>query len=53
MGRYKKAEKVYVEALEIRRKTLGKHHADYASSLNALARIYDKIDKKDEALKLY
>ena len=40
MGDYAKAEPLYEEALEIRRKVLGREHPDTAISLNNLASLY-------------
>jgi CHAT domain-containing protein len=40
MGDYARAEPLYRQALEIRRKSLGEAHPDYASSLESLATLY-------------
>ena len=40
MGDYAKAEPLYKEALEIRRKVLGREHPDTATSLDNLAGLY-------------
>ena len=37
MGEYAKAQSLFRQAMEIRRKTLGETHTDYAGSLNNLA----------------
>ena len=39
-GDYPRAEPLYRQALEIRKKVLGENHPDYAISLNNLARLY-------------
>ena len=40
MGAYDRAEPLYRQALEIRKKALGEGHPDYAPSLNNLAALY-------------
>ena len=40
MGDYAKAEPLYRQALEIRKRVLGENHPDYANSLNNLAMLY-------------
>ena len=40
MGDYARAEPLYRQALEIRKKALGEGHPDYAASLNNLAGLY-------------
>ena len=39
-GDYARAEPLYRQALEIRKKALGENHPDYAASLNNLATLY-------------
>ena len=39
-GEYKKSESFYLQAMEIRRKTLGEEHSDFAASLNNLGILY-------------
>src|SRR5205807_7974678 len=39
-GNFARAEPMFRQALEIRKKALGETHPDYASSLNDLARLY-------------
>ena len=43
MGDYAKAEPLYRQALEIRKKVLGENHPDYADSLNNLAVLYQAM----------
>ena len=40
MGDYARAEPLFRQALEIRKKALGESHPDYATSLNNLAVLY-------------
>ena len=40
MGDYAKAEPLFRQALEIRKRALGENHPDYANSLNNLAELY-------------
>ena len=42
MGDYAKAEPLFRQALEIRKRALGENHPDYASSLNNLAVLYQR-----------
>ena len=39
-GDYARAEPLYRQALEIKKKALGEKHPDYATSLNNLAALY-------------
>ena len=39
-GEYEEAERLHLEALEMRRQRLGEHHIDVADSLNDLALVY-------------
>ena len=43
MGDYAKAEPLYRQALEIRKRALGENHPDYATSLNNLAGLYQAM----------
>jgi CHAT domain-containing protein len=52
-GKYDDSEKLYVEALSIRKKILGAEHPDYALSCNNLASIYSKKKEYEKAEKLY
>jgi CHAT domain-containing protein len=53
MGEYAKAEPLYLQAREIRRKVLGEEHPDYAVTLNNLALLYRRMGKNAEAEPLY
>jgi len=53
MGDYARAEPLYRQALEIRRKVLGEQHPDYAASLNNLAVLYESMDDYARAEPLY
>ncbi|HRF20218.1 MAG TPA: tetratricopeptide repeat protein, partial [Chitinophagaceae bacterium] len=43
MGLYTKAEPLYIEARDIRKKMLGEKHPRYAMSLNNLATLYQEM----------
>ena len=49
MGQYEKAEPLYKQALEIRKRVLGEDHPDYASSLNNLALLYRDMGQYEKA----
>ena len=53
MGAYDRAEPLYRQALEIRKKALGEGHPDYAGSLNNLALLYHAMGAYDRAEPLY
>jgi CHAT domain-containing protein/tetratricopeptide (TPR) repeat protein len=53
MGDYTKAEPLYQQALDIRKKVLGDHHPDYASSLNNIGEIYHDMGDYTKAEPLY
>ena len=53
MGAYDRAEPLYRQALEIRKKVLGEEHPDYATSLNNLAELYCAMGAYDRAEPLY
>ncbi|NEQ48649.1 MAG: tetratricopeptide repeat protein, partial [Leptolyngbya sp. SIO3F4] len=52
-GRYGKAEPLYEQALEMRKRLLGDNHPDVAASLNNLARLYTNQGRDGEAEPLY
>ena len=52
-GRYKEAEPLYLQALEIRKKQLGTDHPKTANSLNNLAKLYKTQGRYQEAEPLY
>jgi tetratricopeptide (TPR) repeat protein len=52
-GKYDEAIKLYLESIEIDKKTIGIEHPDYATRLNNLAGVYKAQGKDDEAIKLY
>ena len=53
MGQYEKAEPLYSQALEIRKRVLGEGHPDYALSLNNLAELYKDMGQYEKAEPLY
>ena len=53
MGAYDRAEPLYRQALEIRKKALGEEHPDYAQSLNNLAALYRAMGAYDRAEPLF
>jgi CHAT domain-containing protein/tetratricopeptide (TPR) repeat protein len=53
MGKFAKAEELYLEALDIRKKSVGEEHLDYATSLSLLAGHYNKIGKYDKAESIF
>ena len=53
MGAYDRAEPLYRQALEIRKKALGEGHPDYATSLNNLALLYYAMGAYDRAEPLF
>ena len=52
-GKYKQAEPLYEQALEIRKEALGEDHPDYATDLNNLAELYRAQGKYEQAEPLY
>ena len=52
-GRYEEAEKFYLQAIEIDKKTLGENHPGYALGLNNLAALYDTQGLYEMAEPLY
>ncbi len=53
MGDYAKAEPLFRQALEIRKRALGENHPDYAASLNNLAALYEEMGDYAKAEPLY
>ena len=53
MGAYDRAEPLFRQALEIRKKALGEEHPDYATSLNNLAALYRAMGAYARAEPLY
>ena len=53
MGEYDRAEPLYRQALEIKKKALGEEHPDYANSLNNLAALYRALGAYDRAEPLF
>jgi len=53
IAQYEQALPLYLRALEILEKVLGKEHPDVATSLNNLAMLYNSQGKYEEALPLY
>ena len=49
MGRYKDAEPLFQQSVEIRRTALGEDHPDFATSLNNLAMLYNWMGRYVEA----
>jgi tetratricopeptide (TPR) repeat protein len=52
-GKYDEAIKLYQEALEIAKKTIGTEHSEYATRLHNLAYVYYIQGKYQETIKLY
>jgi tetratricopeptide (TPR) repeat protein len=52
-GRYKEAEPLFIQALELRRSLLGDHHPDVATSFNNLAGLYDSQGRYEDAEPLF
>lgn len=52
-GEFDKAEMLYLGALKVRHKLLGKNNLKYASSLNDLGLLYTHLGKYDKAETLY
>ena len=50
MGAYDRAEPLYRQALEIRKKALGEEHPDYATGLSNLAGLYQATNRPQQAL---
>ena len=46
---YQEAEKYYYEAMEIRRRVLGRNHVDFAKSLDNLALLYSKTGEYEKS----
>ena len=53
IGSYEKAEPLYWEALEIREKTLGKKHLEYALNLQSLANLYQEMGLYEKAVQFH
>ncbi|MCP4439715.1 MAG: CHAT domain-containing protein [Aureispira sp.] len=53
LSKYDLALPLYIESKNIREKTLGKDHPDYATSLYRLAGLYENMGNYDLALSLY
>ena len=53
MGDYARAEPLFRQALEIRKKALGEGHPDYAAGLNNLAALYQAMGDYARAEPLY
>jgi tetratricopeptide (TPR) repeat protein len=53
MGRYAQAEPLFLQALEIRSKSLGEDHPDYAVNLYGLANLYYMMGRYAEAEPLH
>ncbi|MDO8368262.1 MAG: tetratricopeptide repeat protein, partial [Saprospiraceae bacterium] len=53
MSNYEKAEPLFIESKDIRSRTLGKEHPDYATSLNNLAILYNEMSNYEKAEPLY
>jgi len=49
MEAYEKAEPLYLQALQIRKKALGEDHPGYAQSLNDLAALYFSMEAYEKA----
>ncbi len=52
-GHYDKAEPLYIEALALRKKVLGKQHPSTLASMNGLAKLYQTQGQYDKAESLY
>ena len=52
-GRYKEAEPLYKQAMEIRRKTIGEEPPDFAVGCNNLAGLYASTGRYEEAELLF
>ena len=53
MGDYTKSQPLYQKIIEIRRRTLGEDHPDYAVSLNSLAIMYYEMEATLKLKPLY
>ncbi|MEE9442516.1 MAG: tetratricopeptide repeat protein [candidate division Zixibacteria bacterium] len=53
MGRYEEAEKLYKQALEIDKKTIGEEDPGFATDLNNLAGVYESMGRYEEAERYY
>ena len=53
MGRYEEALREYEECRKIQEASLGKSHPQYATTLNNIGLIYDKMGRYEEALREY
>ena len=53
MGRYRVAEPLYRQALDIREKSLGPDHPDVAQTVNNLANLYRELEEFSRADPLY
>ena len=52
-GKYKQAEPLYIQALELRKQLLGENHPDTATSLNNLAQLYNNQGRYEQAEPLF
>ncbi len=53
IGKYGKAEPLYLEAIEVTERVLGKDHPSYATSFNNLAMLYKSMGEYGKAEPLY
>ena len=53
LGSTAESEKLYKKALEIKRKTVGEKHLDYAVVLGGLALVYERTGRPDLAESAY
>jgi CHAT domain-containing protein len=53
MGQYSKAEPLYIQVKEIRKKLFGENNIDYATSVNNLATLYTEMGLYEKAEPLY
>ncbi|KIM96097.1 hypothetical protein OIDMADRAFT_132580, partial [Oidiodendron maius Zn] len=53
MGRYREAEQMYRQSLELREKVLGKEHPDTLESMNNLGVAFYSMEKNEEAEKMH
>jgi hypothetical protein len=53
LGQYDGAEKLHLQTLEIRKRTLGEEHSSTLKSMNGLAFVYLKKERYEEAEKLF
>ena len=50
---YENAIGLHLQAVAIRKKTLGEEHPDYAYSLNKAAQVYDNMGQYEKAIVLF